>query len=273
MLGGGNVKYAIDPVSEKIPRDIFCEAYIPKGRPVELFLRFERESWREVEDFFEGKNIIELCSFQKLDQEKGEVSKGILVDISGSNEDLASIINSIKSIKGVIEVRFSNKTIDGLIIDELFFPLLVGGKRSLTLRVDSFGAMMKRLYEKFGTGAAVVLYEMGIGLGESKFNSIVNDYKVNKQKAVRVILAERSAKGWCIAKLEKLNNRGAVVLAQDLFECMPFRNSQDKPISQFFRGYLTGVFKQLYGNNVSVFESECIAKGDKACRFVVQIVR
>ncbi|MEM3029874.1 MAG: V4R domain-containing protein [Thermoproteota archaeon] len=254
-----------------IPKDLLCEAYIPKGKPVELFVRFRKESWKEVAAIFEKKNIVELCSFQNLDPEKSEVSKGILADISGSKEDLASIVKAIEGTEGVLEVRFSNSVLNGLIIDELFFPLLVGGERSFTLRVDSFGAILKRLYEKFGTGAAIILYEMGLGMGESKFKSTVSKYRVDKQTAVKILLAERSAKGWCIARVGELNSKGAMVMVYDLFECMPFKNNQEKPVSQLFRGYLTGIFQQLYGKNVTVTESECIAKGDNACRFLIRV--
>jgi len=265
-------KSTVDIIGGKnVPKDLLCETYLPQGKPVELFVRFRKASWREVTGVLDKKNIVELCSFQNLDLEKDEVVKGILADISGSKEDLASIVKAIEGTEGVLEVRASDNVLNGLIIDELFFPLTVGGERSFTLRVDSFGAILKRLYEKFGTGAAVILYEMGLGMGESKFKSMVSKYRVDKQTAVKIILAERSAKGWCVARIGELNSRGAVVMVHDLFECMPFRNNQERPISQLFRGYLTGLFQQLYGKNVTVTESECIAKGDNVCRFLIRI--
>ncbi len=257
----------------RLPKDILCKAYLPQARLGELYIRAKRTCLKNIVELLHNKNIIELSGFVNLDLEKDEIIKGVLVDASKSNEDLTALSEDIKSIKGVLEVKFSSNVLNGLIIDELFFPLMVGGERSFTLRVESFGAILKRLYEKFGTGAAVILYEMGIGMGESKFKSVVSKYHVDKQTAVKIILAERSAKGWCIARIEELNNKGAIVSASELFECSPFRDNQDKPISQLFRGYLAGIFQQLYGRNVSVTESECIAKGDKACRFIIQIAK
>ncbi|MGQ9478668.1 MAG: hypothetical protein ACUVQ0_01435 [Thermoproteota archaeon] len=101
----------------------------------------------------------------------------------------------MKKINGVLEVGFSEPVFGDLIIDEIFFSLLVGGERSFTLRVESFGAILKRLYEKFGTGAAVMLYEMGISLGESKVESIMGRYRADDQTIFRIIMAERAAKG------------------------------------------------------------------------------
>ncbi|MDW8034661.1 MAG: hypothetical protein RMI79_07025, partial [Nitrososphaerota archaeon] len=240
-----------------IPKDILCKAYLPRARLGELYVRAKRTSLKHIINLFYEKNIIELSGFINLDLEKDEIVKGALIDVSKSSKSLAEIIEDVKNIDGVLEVRFSDNVLNGLIIDELFFPLMVGGERSFTLRVESFGAILKRLYEKFGTGAAVILYEMGLGMGESKFKSVLNKYRVDKQTAVKIILAERSAKGWCIARLSESNNKGAVVLVKDLFECIPFRDKQDKPISQLFRGYLAGIFQQVCGRNISVTETEC----------------
>jgi len=260
-------------IGEKVPKDFLCEAHFPGSKLAEFYLKLKSSSLDKVTKTLLEKKIVELYSFQNTDLGKGEIVKGFLADISGSNDGARDLAEKLKNIDGVLEVRFSDNVLDGLIIDELFFPLMVGGERSFTLRVESFGAILKRLYEKFGTGAAVILYEMGIGMGESKFKSIVSKHKVNKETAVKIILAERSAKGWCIARMEELNNKGAIVSASELFECSPFRDNQDRPISQLFRGYLAGIFQQLYGRNVSVTESECIAKGDKVCRFIIQIAK
>jgi len=267
-------KSTVDIIGGKnVPKDLLCETYLPQGKPVELFVRFRKASWREVTGVLDKKNIVELCSFQNLDLEKDEVVKGILADISGSKEDLASIVKAIEGTEGVLEVRASDNVLNGLIIDELFFPLTVGGERSFTLRVDSFGAILKRLYEKFGTGAAVILYEMGLGMGESKFKDVMSKYQADKQASLRIILAERAAKGWCIAKIEEFNSKGAIIVARELFECISFKNSQSKSASQLFRGYLAGISQQLYGKNVIVAETECIAKGDDVCRFIIQVVK
>ncbi|MEM1554014.1 MAG: V4R domain-containing protein [Thermoproteota archaeon] len=264
------IRISREPDGENIPKYVLCEAYLPRSRLGELYVRAKRKSLKNIVNLLHDKKVVELSGFINLDLEKDEIIKGALIDISESNESLNEIIEDIKSIDGVLEVRFSDNVLNGIIIDELFFPLMVGGERSFTLRVESFGAILKRLYEKFGTGAAVILYEMGLGMGESKFKSVVSKYRVDKQTAVKIILAERSAKGWCIARLEEFNNKNVVVFAQDLFECLPFRDNHDRPISQFFRGYLAGIFQQLYGKNVNVIETECIAKGDKLCKFVIE---
>ncbi|MBO3799996.1 MAG: hypothetical protein FGF52_02925 [Candidatus Brockarchaeota archaeon] len=273
MRHGEEMKQTPASNGEGIPKDFLCEAYLPRSKLAEFYLKLKSSSLEKVTKMLLEKKIVEIYGFQNLDLEKGEIIKGFLADISGSNEDARDIAESLKNINGVLEVKFSDNSLDGLIIDELFFPLMVGGERSFTLRVESFGAILKRLYEKFGTGAAVILYEMGLGMGESKFKSVVNKYHVDKQTAVKIILAERSAKGWCISQLEGYGKNGAVIVVRELFECLPFKNNQERPISHFFRGYLTGIFQQAYGKSVNVTEVECIAKGESFCKFIIQAVK
>jgi len=267
-------KLIVDEVSkENIPKDFLCEVYSPASRLAEFYVKVRSTHLDKLANTLLKNNIVELYGFQYLDSEKSEIVKGFVTDLSGSSGGLADIVKAIEGTEGVLEVRASDNVLNGLIIDELFFPLTVGGERSFTLRVDSFGAILKRLYEKFGTGAAVILYEMGLGMGESKFKDVMSKYQADKQASLRIILAERAAKGWCIAKIEEFNSKGAIIVARELFECISFKNSQSKSASQLFRGYLAGISQQLYGKNVIVAETECIAKGDDVCRFIIQVVK
>jgi predicted hydrocarbon binding protein len=266
-----------DPADICYAKEIMCAEYLPGSRLVEFFVRLRREAEPEFFRVFKimfGKDILELSGFYDADTDKNEIVLGFFTDISRLQKKTAvNIAEEFRKIEGVLDVKFSERTFKELIIDELFFPLTVGGERSFTLRVDSFGAILKRLYEKFGTGAAVILYEMGISLGESKAESVARKYRVDKQTAVKIILTERSAKGWCLAEIEELNSKKARIIVHELFECLPFKGKQERPVSQLFRGYLAGVFQQLYGKSFSVSEVECIAKGDAVCRFLLEAAK
>ncbi|MEM2584426.1 MAG: hypothetical protein QXP99_02710, partial [Thermoproteota archaeon] len=159
MRRGEEIRQTPMLTGEKIPKNFLCEAYLPGSKLAEFYLKLKNTSLDKVTKVLLEKKVVELCGFQNLDFENGEIIKGFLADISGSNEDAKEIAESLKKVDGVLEVKFSDNVLNGLIIDELFFPLMVGGERSFTLRVESFGAILKRLYEKFGTGAAVILYE------------------------------------------------------------------------------------------------------------------
>jgi predicted hydrocarbon binding protein len=255
------------------PKDILCLEYLPNARVVEWSLKA-----RNVPNVFNialntlaEKGARFLSGFQSINWNENTIVMGGFVDLSASKIKTEDITSLLKNIDGVLDINVSDQMFDGLIIDTLHFPLKVSGERSLTFRVETFGGILRRLYDKFGTGAAVILYEMGVAAGESKAKSIMKKYRMDKQKMLRLILAERAAKGWCIAEVEEFSSKRVVFKVRELFECLPFQGKQENAVSQFFRGYLTGLLRQMLNKDVSVTEAECIAKGDAACKFAAEV--
>jgi predicted hydrocarbon binding protein len=116
------------------------------------------------------------------------------------------------------------------------------------------GAITLRLFEVFGTGAALILFEMGVRAGENKAERISERYGIGGLKALEVILAERIAKEWGIPKIEVFNEEKleSTITVHELFECLSFRGEGREAKSHFFEGYLTGVFHKLFKRKVTV---------------------
>lgn len=254
------------------PKDVLCSEHLPNAKIIEWSIKARNAPGiiAPIMNTLTEKGCGFLSGFQSIDWNENTILMGGFIDLSASKLRAEDIKKALEKIKGVLEVNIYEEMFDGLIIDGLHFPLRVSGERSFTLRVETFGGILKRLYEKFGTGAAVILYEMGVTAGESKAKSIAKKYRLDKLSSLRLMMAERSAKGWCRAEVAEFNNRRATIIVSDLFECMPFKGKQDNAVSQFFRGYLAGIFSQLYNKSVSVTEVECVAKGNPACKFIVE---
>ncbi|MGC8831902.1 MAG: V4R domain-containing protein [Thermoproteota archaeon] len=255
------------------PKEILCAEYHPNAKLVEISVKAKNVPGTLtsiVKTMFE-KNIRLFSGFQTISEDEHTFLLGAFVDVSGSRVQAKDLVKELNKLEGVLEANVSDESFDGLMIDTLHFPLLVSGERSFTLKVETFGGILKRLYEKFGTGAAVILYEMGVVAGENKAKSTVKKHRLDKLGSLRLMMAERAAKGWCRVEVAEFSNRSATLIVNDLFECMPFKGKQDNAVSQFFRGYLSGIFGQLYNKSVSVTEVECVAKGDPVCRFSVQV--
>lgn len=266
-LGGGKI--------ERLnPKEVLCAEQHLGAELIEISVKARTPGvFTKIFKTLYERRVRLFSGFYTVSREGDDVLIGAFIDISNSDARAKDIATDLESIEGVLEVNFSEERFSGLIIDTLHFPLLVSGERSFTFRVETFGRIAESLYEKFGTGAAVVLYQMGVSAGEDKARSVLNKHRASRLDVLKLILAERTAKGWCMAEIVEFNNGGATLIVRELFECLPFKGKSGEAFSQFFRGYLAGVFGHILNTSVSVVEAECIAKGDPACRFIVQARR
>ncbi|MGC8937349.1 MAG: V4R domain-containing protein [Candidatus Methanomethylicaceae archaeon] len=56
---------------------------------------------------------------------------------------------------------------------------------------------------------------------------------------------------------------------ENSFEAREYGRSE-KPVCFFLKGFLEGFFREAFGREFKVTETECIAKGDKVCTFRVE---
>lgn len=254
------------------PKEVLCAEYCPDSKLIEISVKIRNipgAFTTVIKTLYERK--VRLCScFHTVSREDDTSLIGAFIDISHADVQARDIVRELESLDEVLEVNVSEKVFNSMIIDSLHFPLLVSGERSFTFRVETFGSIVESLYEKFGTGAAVVLYQMGVSAGEDKARNVLDKHRMDKLDVLKLILAERTAKGWCMAEVEEFNTKGATLVVRELFECLPFKGRKEEAFSQFFRGYLAGIFENVLNTSVSVTEVECITKGDPACKFIVQ---
>ncbi|MEM3957688.1 MAG: V4R domain-containing protein [Thermoproteota archaeon] len=257
------------------PKEVLCAEQHPDAELIEIPVKMRKTPgvFTNVVKTLYERRVKLFSGFHTVSREGDTVLIGAFIDISNSDAQAKDIVKDLESIEGVLEVNFSEKEFNGLMIDNLHFPLLVSGERSFTFRVETFGRIVESLYEKFGTGAAVVLYQMGVSAGEVKVRNVLNKHRMSKLDVLKLILAERTAKGWCMAEVVEFNSEGATLIVRELFECLPFKGKKGEAFSQFFRGYLAGVFEHVLNTSVSVVEAECIAKGDPTCKFIIQARR
>ncbi|MEM3026825.1 MAG: V4R domain-containing protein [Thermoproteota archaeon] len=257
------------------PKEVLCAEQHPDAELIEISVKMRKTPgvFTNVVKTLYERRVKLFSGFHTVSREGDTVLIGAFIDISNSDAQAKDIVKDLESIEGVLEVNFSEKGFNGLMIDNLHFPLLVSGERSFTFRVETFGRIVESLYEKFGTGAAVVLYQMGVSAGEDKVRNVLNKHRMSKLDVLKLILAERTAKGWCMAEVVDFNSEGATLIVRELFECLPFKGKKGEAFSQFFRGYLAGVFEHVLNTSVSVVEAECIAKGDPTCKFIIQARR
>jgi predicted hydrocarbon binding protein len=253
-------------------KDIFCSAYSESGELIQFAIRIKNEpgAIAKVANLLFSRDVNILHGFHTAFPGHAEAVWGFFADLKDSTVNIESLVKEIKELDATIDVQLSRPIIKGFIVDELHFPIMVSNERSIVMKIGTIMESFKRLREKFGSGSGFILYEMGKAAGEGKAKSMCEEFDLDQYTVLRLIMAERAAKGWGVPKIEKYDyeKNEAVITVHELFECVPFRGENKEARSQFFRGYLAGVLGYLFNEPVSVTETECIGKGDENCKFV-----
>jgi predicted hydrocarbon binding protein len=263
-----------DFMIERAPKDVLVGVYSPGRKLFEfsVWVRNVPGAIAEVSGCLAKNGVNLLSGFHKADPSTDRAHWGFIADLAGSKIRPPEVLRKIKALKAVLDANMAEARFNGLIVDEIHFPLTALGERSLLLKVETWGDMSSRLFEAFGSGANVILYEMGLKAGENKAKNIFEKYGRDRLKALQIIMAERVAKGWGIPKIEefKEDKLEAKISVQDLFECLPYKGKLSQTKSHFFRGYLTGAFNHLFRKKATVTEVKCIAKADENCQFEIK---
>lgn len=264
----------MDSLERFYERDLILGVYSPGRRLAEFLVRLKNVpgAIASVSKILSELNLNILSGHHFAGPREEEGLWVFFVDFTGKNLSEEDVATRLKESEAVLEVKFSGEILEGIVIDRFLFPLIVLEERSLIFSVETFANMFKRLYGAFGSGAPVLLYEMGLSAGLNKIENIVRKYKVNGFSAIKIALAERIPKGWGIPRIDEFNkeNLQAMITIEELFECLPFKNEERNTTSHFFRGYLTGLFMKAFDKQFQTKELECISKGDHHCRFIVK---
>ena len=215
-----------------------------------------------------GINILTNLGMAKAFEREAVWSS--FIDLTDTGLEVEDVVERLRKLDVVLDVKYSEE-VGELLVDTLHFPVMLDRDRHVLLRVETFGKAFGRLFDIFGSGAATIIYQMGRESGMSKAEKVMRECGLKGIDALRVILKERVAKGWCIPEIEVFDEKKneAVIKVYELFECLPFKGKLKEPRSHFFRGYLEGAFKALFKTEYTAIETECLAKGDPYCRFMI----
>jgi len=153
-------------------------------------------------------------------------------------------------------------------IELLDIPLTHGAARLAVFTLED----MHRLFEKLreaGSGGLAIIYHMGYGAGESLAKRLGKYFRDNR-KALEYLLLYYETLGHGKFKLRIYSEKERCkVVVEELLECMGVKSSE--PNSQLFRGILAGFLTELWGVEVEVVETKCIAMGDEYCEFEARV--
>jgi predicted hydrocarbon binding protein len=150
--------------------------------------------------------------------------------------------------------------------DELFTNL-----RVMIIDEQFYRGLRNKLYERFQSGASVILYDMGVGYGELMGKSILS-IGISKLSVYKKFLelGKRQGYGEFEVPLLKtiiagLRGRAYVTLKDSFFATSAGKTGRTECF--IVAGMIAGAAHQILKKDVQCVEEKCASKGDSYCQF------
>jgi len=139
-------------------------------------------------------------------------------------------------------------------------------------RCVTFADFKSALFERFGLGGGVILYEVGLVCGARSCARLAKEFR-DKLAVLRFLSEYKLREGWFKMSLDSFDAErcSGRIVCEGVFEAKGFKS--DRPSCFFTKGFLKGFLTTLYTKEVSVEEVSCSSKGDEKCIFEVETKR
>ena len=257
---------------EYSPKDTFvAEIAAPESRLTEFSIDFKSDTpgnIRAVADILEKHRVNILSGSHE------PARWSFFADLSQSDESTSQLIQELSNDSHIKKIQTQDGH-NGVIVDALHHPLMMGKNRAILFRLDTIGSVFSRPRQIFGAEGQmgkVLLHQMGRAGGQSSIKAFLESMgKDNIREQLSNIMNMYTAGGWGIFKLTGADfDRGvAVVQAFENFECMTHQGEGGEPYSQYVRGDLAGLFSEIFHRKVDAIETQCVVQGAPFCRFEI----
>lgn len=127
----------------------------------------------------------------------------------------------------------------------------------------------KSLEGLFDTGAAVILYEAGLGCGRRAYQRM-NRKNPSKKEVLETLRNFKFNENWGKIKFDiDLKSGRGFITVSDSFEGKLYDFSPT-PVCHYLRGYIGGFLSEMFGRELEIREIKCVAIGDKNCIFEIK---
>jgi predicted hydrocarbon binding protein len=134
---------------------------------------------------------------------------------------------------------------------------------------SAFRSMQETLYDKFLSGASVILYEMGEGYGK-KLASALRKIGLGKEQAMRAMEQTAFLAGWGEVRFQSTENSRLVCAVRNSMFSVKRRGLSNS--CYFLAGVLGGVSSVLFDQTLVAKEVQCAMSGHELCKFAVEPV-
>ena len=195
-----------------------------------------------------------------------------LVDFTDSDAMPQSVAEELKSLEFIEDVTIIEPIVDGFLIDDATFPIMLGRRRALILDDGMLRGIFISFRERLGSGGEAMLYHLGLEAGRSRGRhaaTLAQRVGIKSlDKGLETVAKALKALGYGIIEFIELqeNPPRARVRIYNSIECELGRGA-GHPFSQYIRGLITGIASEFFKREMTAREVKCIAMGDPYCEF------
>ncbi len=256
------------------PRNLLAILPKPSAEIVCLLVRMKKgavDAVYDVLDVIRGYQI--PCEGFRLDLYSNVFEATCFLNVKGKIDLFNNMLWKLQKVEGVDEVLYEKlyEKFPGFAVDVFHYPLLVLSERVLFLSVSSFGEILKWLWKSFGTGAAAIIYNLGVSMGRQLVSSFKKHTKMTVIEAVELFTVLARAGGWGIFEGVHLDleTPSLVFRVYDNWEAPQVQDllPSRMPACLLTKGFIVGVASAFFEVALTANETRCIALGDDFCEF------
>jgi len=136
-----------------------------------------------------------------------------------------------------------------------------------------FQALNDGIEKSFGSGARIICMVAGKNAGRRIVEANNKEIGSDRRNVLTILEKLFTWMGWGKIQLEDYSEKSqkAIIRIKNSAMARGIRNSSQK--CHLIAGCLAGVFTKIFGVETSCIETNCAAKGDPYCRFIVKGVK
>lgn len=145
------------------------------------------------------------------------------------------------------------------------------GVRYLLIRPETLAEFQKALEERIGGEAEELLYRGGFTGGFLSTKKYKEEFGYGDEEILQFMMGMGGQIGWGKFQMEEFNPGVKRLVAT--VKTSPFAMAYGKspqPVCHLTRGVMAGMGQALFGKAIAAAETQCLAKGDDLCRFLIE---
>lgn len=214
-----------------------------------------------------GSNILDLWT------SRGELATTVLIALTlPSAEGLRFFVSCIKTSQGVKGVSYVTSRRRGLLVESWGFPVLPHTGRVLVVESKLLEVIIREGWRLLGRSLGLALFHASFSYGQE----LARRLKLLGLEGKDLLIASSEILrhlGFGRVTWENVGDTKASVSVLGSIECLAARGVQGFE-SSLVKGIVAGILGEVWSvdrSRIEVKETECVARGDEACKFEVSV--